>query len=121
MRRRDKHERPSEKVVGMAESSIPEPRKDNIEYFIHLLYQGNPNQILSKQQIIRMTQGAFSAPAVRMLFEALPDQSYSEPELFNAMSKIIKRSRSHVGGGESGLGTGPSFSLGSERGEQEIP
>jgi hypothetical protein len=103
-----KYWRVDEKVVTMAEPAISDEQKDNIEYFIHLLYQGDPNQILSKQQIIRMTQGVFAAaPAVRLLFEALPDQSYSEPELFNAMGEIIKRSRSHASAGESGFDRSP--------------
>lgn len=78
----------------MTESAFSGDQKHDITYFVHLLYQGNPHQTLSKQQIIEMTQGAFpSEPDVRQLFEELPDRSYDEQELSNTMSKLIKEKR----------------------------
>lgn len=80
--------------------SFPGPQKDKIEYFVYELYKGNSGKKISKQDIMPKVQKWHFAPDTQVFFEELPDQSFDEQGLINALNHVItSRGRAQAIGG----------------------
>jgi hypothetical protein len=69
-----------------------------IKSFIHGLFQGSGNQILSKQEILRKVMQSKIAPSVLPFFKQISDKSdYNERSLTESVQGIMQKQGSATG------------------------
>jgi hypothetical protein len=65
--------------------------KDQLESFIGDIFESNPGNMISKQDILD-TEGAEGLPGnAQKILAQIPDQDYSENNLINEVNNVIKQ------------------------------
>ncbi len=75
-------------------------QKAKMETFVYYLYEGKKGKKLSKQETLSRVSGFKFAPDEEVFFKELPEGSYDEDSLIQALNRVIQsRGRAHAIGG----------------------
>lgn len=70
---------------------FPGNEKNQIEFFVHGLFEGDAGKQYSKEQICRDAEGFDFSSEDQKLFHELPDEQYDEQHLIDCLNDVLER------------------------------